>query len=889
MNGFKRNLGATKILSRTTAFAVVCVIVSTASTLISSGEQVTTQSRPIAITRDSDDVFIPPATPLVACDPYFSVWSFADELTDDTTRHWTGTPQGITCLIRIDDQTYRIMGNSPEDLPALTQTDLKILPTRTVCEFNGAGVSVNLTFLTAALPHNLDILSRPVTYLVWNVNATDSKEHRVSIYFENEATLAVNQPTQKVNWSKMELEGLSVTRIGSQNQPILAKKGDDLRIDWGYIYSAAATTDTTFHNIGAQDALRADFIKHNQLPSETDARRPRAANDDTPAAAFVFDLGDVDNKQVERKLILAYDDLYSIQYFERNLRPYWRRNGADAEDLITKAFNDFTQLRRQCAEFDQNLMHDLTRAGGIDYANLCALAYRQCLAANKLVADANGQPMLFSKECFSNGCIGTVDVIYPMSPMVLFLSPTLTKAMLAPVLNYARSERWTFPFAPHDLGTYPLANGQAYGGGEHSAENQMPVEESANMLLMISALAEAEGNTDFAAEYWPTLLKWAEFLEEKGYDPENQLCTDDFAGHLAHNVNLSAKAINALGAFSRLCTGLGKHDLARKYNRLAAGFSKKWAKEADDGDHFRLAFDKSGTWSQKYNLVWDQILGLNLFTDDIRNKEMAFYKKVQNRYGLPLDNRSKYTKLDWVLWTATLTEKREDFKALLDPVMLFLRETSDRVPMTDWYWTHNAKRVGFQARPVVGGVFLKMLYNKNLWKEWAGRDNIKASNWAPVPKPPKIITIIPYARDQGVTWKYTTTRPAEDWYSIGFNDSGWQTGKAGFGTPATPGATIGTRWDTSDIWIRRSFDPAQPIPEDLKLYIHHDEDAQVFINGTPVAEFTGFTTDYMFHPLNDEIVAELKPSGNIIAIHCKQTSGGQYIDAGLVRVEYPEE
>jgi hypothetical protein len=665
--------------------------------------------------------FRPPAVPLITHDPYFSIWSMTDHLTDSLTKHWTGVTQSLSSLVRIDGKTYRIMGVDPRHAPAVPQTKLTVGPTRTTYECEGAGVHIELTFMTPSLPHDLDLLSRPATYITWQVHSVDGAGHDVSIYFDAGSQIVVNTPEETVQWSRYRLGDLQVLRMGSQQQPVLEKSGDDLRIDWGYLYVVAPPGTGTSEVADVRPSAMAAFSKTGGLPDADNLRSMQPYAQPTPVLAYAFKLGRVNSSPVSRHLVVAYDDVFSIDYFHRRLRAYWRRNGADAADLLRSALQDYESLANRTKAFDTQLMADLTRTGGEDYARLCALAYRQTLAAHKLVADLDGTPLYFSKENFSNGSIDTVDVTYPSSPFFLLFNTRLLQGQLQPILDYANLSRWRFPFAPHDLGRYPLANGQQYGAGEASEEDQMPVEESGNMLLMIAAMEQVDGHSDFARKYWPTITKWAEYLKAKGLDPENQLCTDDFAGHLAHNANLSIKAILALGAYGKMAGALGFEDAAKQYRQTAQDFAKRWVEMANDGDHYRLAFDRNGTWSQKYNLVWDKLLGLHLFPDNVIQTELAFYKSHINKYGLPLDNRATYTKIDWLAWTASLTGSQKDFNLLFEPAYQFANESSSRVPLTDWYETISGKQMGFQARSVVGGIFIQMLSDQAIWKKYSSQ------------------------------------------------------------------------------------------------------------------------------------------------------------------------
>ena len=370
---------------------------------------------------------------------------------------------------------------------------------------------------------------------------------------------------------------------------------------------------------------------------------------------------------------------------------------------------------------------DAVKAGGEKYAEILQLAYRQAFAAHKIAVDEDGDVLFISKECFSNGCAATVDVSYPSIPLFLIYNPELVKGMIRPIVKFARSDAWKYDFAPHDAGRYPKLNGQVYGlkDGELLFEKQMPVEECGNMIIMDAAVAIAENDASFALSHKDLLDKWVKYLIDNGNDPENQLCTDDFAGHLARNCNLSLKAIMGIASYG-LILGLGGDAESReKYISLARDMAKSWVDRASNGDgSYRLAFDKAGTFSMKYNIVWDKLFGTGVMDRTVIESELASYRRRMHPYGLPLDNRQPYTKSDWEVWTATLASTREGFEELIDPLWDFFNITRSRVPMTDWYWTlidspkfyKSKTHIGdgylqkcFTNRTVQGGLFIKLL------------------------------------------------------------------------------------------------------------------------------------------------------------------------------------
>lgn len=574
------------------------------------------------------------------------------------------------------------------------QKSVKLNATQTIYEFTCGKTDLTVTFTSPLLINDLDILARPVSYISVKVKSNDNAVHLVKLYLGASTDIAANTSSQQINAQKYNSNNLSILKAGTIEQPVLEKKGDDLRIDWGYMYVATPIGTNVKQSIT------------NTLPNPFQAATKDILTGKKLVLNTIVDMGKIASSAKEQLIMLGYDDLYSIQYFGKNLRPWWNTNGQTTmEQQLALASQEYTSIIKKCESINEMIHNDALKAGGEKYAKLCELAYRQSIAAHKLLKSPEGETLFLSKENFSNGSINTVDVTYPSAPLFLVYNPELLKGMLNGIFYYSESGKWTKPFPAHDLGTYPLANGQTYG-------EDMPVEECGNMMILVGAICKAEGNIDYAKKHWKTMNIWADFLAKDGFDPANQLCTDDFAGHLARNINLSAKAIVALETFSQLAKQMGETATFQKYDSITKGFVVKWMEMAKDGDHYALTFDKKGTWSQKYNLVWDKVLNLNYFPKEVFDTEVKFYLTKQNEFGLPLDSRATYTKSDWVIWTSVLANDYKDFEALVNPMFDYAIKTSSRVPISDWHQTTTGKMVGFQARSVVGGYFMKVLEQK---------------------------------------------------------------------------------------------------------------------------------------------------------------------------------
>ncbi len=289
----------------------------------------------------------PPAVPLVAHNPYFSIWSMADKLTDEDTKHWTGARQpivGRTGAHRRQAVSFHGCDASRFGgalvCPVMEQRSLAVTPTHTIYTFEAAGVSLTVTFFTPALPKALDVLSRPVTYVTFTASAQG--EHEISLLLDVDPVIAVNTPDEAVTWCRSRAQGLTVLNVGSRDQHILNRPGDDLRIDWGYFHLAvpdAASAET----VESRDTLRS-FATAGKLPAADDMDMPRMPREHAAHLAVLLPFGKLSAASTSRHVLLGYTEDYSIEYLGRKLRPYWQRNNITVQQMLADAETDYGSL-----------------------------------------------------------------------------------------------------------------------------------------------------------------------------------------------------------------------------------------------------------------------------------------------------------------------------------------------------------------------------------------------------------------------------------------------------------------------------------------------------------------------------------------------------------------
>ena len=658
----------------------------------------------------------PPSVPLMVQDPYTSFWSPYDHLYDGFPTRWNGEVVGWMGLVNVDGECYKWLGGKVTSCSnVVDQTALQVDATQTTYTFEvSSKVRFTVQFRTPSVMEespDFGVLSLPLTFVKYSVLSLDDKDHDVDFYFDTTAEPAITSTLTKSTWARSTAGNYGLLKIGSDGTFNNNHESDD--IAWGKFIIAYEQFQTVNTSIGADaNDVRSAFASQSALPADGTKFKP--TDEGFPVAAVVTKLKATTAISTFQFLIGFDEGDAAIQFFGTKLPPLWLHIHGSIENAVATTYKMLDAINQKCDAFDSKLRSDMNAKGKTTlYGEMGSLAYRQVTGGTKLVFNQiKNETWLFLKEISSDGDVSTVDVIYPSSPAILHYSPELYRILMLPILAYANNEtapygapiRYNLQWAPHHLGRWPICDLAP------NKQEQMPVEETANLLLNIRYVTRAQNDTKWLTPYWGLLETWGSYLITVLPDPGNQLCTDDFEGPSPHNANLAVKGIVALGAYSQLMTQIGNHQAADAYMNIAKNFGEAWVLNATDasGTHTKLQYNLAGTWSQKYNLVWQPIFGLDLIPASVISKDMAFYKTKMQKYGLPLDSRALFTKTDWSMWIAAMAPQ-DQFLQITEAVYKWTNESTSRVPWSDWYWTNQGTAKGFKARPVLGGIFAKML------------------------------------------------------------------------------------------------------------------------------------------------------------------------------------
>ncbi|KAF2431647.1 DUF1793-domain-containing protein [Tothia fuscella] len=661
----------------------------------------------------------PPAIPLAVRSPYLSTWlnaggarntGFGGNLAGSWAVHWSQQTTGWTGMIRVDGKVFTWMGAiSPK---AVEQKSFKYTSTKSTFTMEVDGkVQMIITFLSPVTPNDMKRQSLTMSYMEVTVSSLDDKPHDVQIYTDISAQWASGEITAEVSWSQATTGDVAYHRVWRSTQSIFDENGKpdgNGMANWGNVYYAAKRDSDLSTRSGEDTVVRNEFINTGKLDNSNDSEfRPIGLR--WPVFAFAKDL-DLVSKPVSTLFTIGLLQKDAIQFLGANgtsaIPSLWTSYFSTEESALSWFHNDYSSQQGLSTSLDNQVVKDSVAAAGQDYLTITSLAVRQAFGATQLVGTPS-KTFLFMKEISSNGNTQTVDVIFPLHPILLYFNPKLMKNLLDPLYEQQESGHWPHTYSIHDLGYhYPNATGHADGNDE-----EMPVEECGNMLIMTLAYAQRTGDVNYLKQHYKLLNQWTGFLVNDSLIPANQLSTDDFAGPLQNQTNLALKGIIGIQAMSEVSRLTRNTADAKKYHDIAHEYINKWQDlgiaKGENPPHTTLNYGYNQSWGLLYNIWADKELGLNLVPQSVYDMQDEFYPTQQAKYGVRLDTRKNWTKADWEMFAAAAANSKEVREMFVKLLARFINGTPMNRPFSDLYDvdTGDWPGVTFTARPVVGGVF----------------------------------------------------------------------------------------------------------------------------------------------------------------------------------------
>jgi hypothetical protein len=691
-----------------------------------------------AVTLGGADVR-PPSIPLAVRSPYLTTWLPATSLTGATPQFWNGAGRTFVGLVLIDGQLYAWAGapvlSSGAAVTPMTAISTDVTATRSIFTAGAGGVELVAEWLSPVEPGNLALQSSPLTLLTVSVNFTDGNSHDVQVYADITGEWASSNENELISWqTTADTTGRYWTVSLQAPNPLTE---NNQMANWGSIVWAAPRSPSLTYQSGYSVYVRSQFAATGNLLNTSD-QDPRAINDEQPAFAFAVDFG---SSAGSTSFTIGHVRTPLISYGQAatQLLPLWTHYWPDWQEMTAAFIAGAGSARSRAIALDNEVEQQAVSAfnaisplgasspNGQGYAAACALALRQCYGGTELAIGTDGTPWLLGKEISSDGDTNTVDIFDQAFLAWLWMDPDLIPLVMAPILNWCASPSWQSspawgtnnpPYCVHDLGVYPNATGRVPGNGE-----QMPIEESAGMLIMAAAYANAVG-ASIAAPFlnqWTELwTQWAEYLATQVPTPSTQLTTDDWAGPYASTsagVNLGIKAIIGLAAAGKIATITGDTANASAWSNLAATSVTEWATLSTDtsGTHLNVeqratvGSSVNGTWTSLYNAYYELVIGLDspLVPQSVADNEASYYLTQLTAYGMPLQTSAGgVNKVAWQFYLPAWLKNHTIVDDLMSRNVDYINDTSSLVPYGDRYNTTTGVEVaGIQAHPTLGAVF----------------------------------------------------------------------------------------------------------------------------------------------------------------------------------------
>lgn len=614
-------------------------------------------------------------------------------------------------IARVNGQAYSLFGvsNTLDRLQEATVTAANFTSTHSIFTLEAGSKTFTLDFLSPVSPQNLLRQSLPFSYLTVSVSGGSSES--VQIYSDIDASWT-GKPNS-AEWRFSTNGSTSIYHVSPADALPFTQNTENQAL-WGQVlYASRPSSQSTLSSAsGALSTIRSQFVQDGALDGN---------NADWTSNGVVGLAHDLDDVSETASVTFAIGHVHeeAIDYLGDTQTGYYRTQYPSAVSAISHFLDDYTDAASEATTVDNFIQQKGESAHSSNYSDILALSLRQTYGGIELTVpndslDAN-EARAFIKEISSNGNINTVDVIYATFPVLYILSPDILRLLIEPIFDYMESDAYSETFAVHDLGThYPNATGHNPDGED------MPVEESGNILILTYAYQLATGNTDLTSTYSSLLEQYAQYLQKDGKYPSNQLSLNDALGPIANQTNLAMKAAVGLGIYGKITN---QDDYTTQGKSIAHALYEERLGTDADGTYFTIQYGNN-TWFLVYNHYGDLLFDLDLFSDEAYNATTKFYPTVRKAAGVALEGGIDWGQTNWQGFVAATVDgtTRDLF---ISDLHAYIANGQNRAPFSDRYWVADSgdNAAGdyfrFRARPTLGSHFaLLALQGGNQWPSY---------------------------------------------------------------------------------------------------------------------------------------------------------------------------